>query len=157
MKYYPIALDVRNKRAIIVGGGRIAERKTLKLIQAGAKVKIVSPTLTVKLRMLLKAGKISWCKTMVREELITSAEMVVAATSDVFVNKNVAKWAKRNGILVNVVDEKDLSSFISPAIFRKDRAIFAVYTDGQDPRLSRDLKDFIKEKWDDFLSYRNRL
>ena len=58
---------------------------------------------------------------------------------------------------VNVVDNPSLSSFISPAVFRAGGAVVAVYTHGRDPVLSRDIKNFLKEQWDVFLSYRNRL
>jgi len=58
---------------------------------------------------------------------------------------------------VNVVDRARLSDFISPALLYMPKAIVAIYTEGKDPVLSRDLKNFLKERWDEFLSYRDRL
>ena len=66
-------------------------------------------------------------------------------------------WARKRSILVNVVDDPDLSDFISPAVFRSHNALVTVYSDGKNPVLSRDLKNYLKEQWNDFIAYRDRL
>ncbi len=52
MRYYPIFLDLRGQRCVVVGGGRVAERKVKGLLRAGAEVQLVSPTLTPRLALL---------------------------------------------------------------------------------------------------------
>ena len=155
--YYPIALKLKAKRALVVGGGQVAERKVKTLLQFGAEVRVISPNLTISLKKLLRSRSITWTSRVVRSSDVKGYHIVIAATSDATVNKNISELAKRRGILVNVVDRAALSSFISPAILRTSKAVVAVYTHGQDPVLSRDLKNFLKESWDVFLSYRNRL
>jgi len=157
LKYYPIALKLKNRTALVIGGGKVAERKIKTLLQFGARVRVVSPDLTAELRKLVKFRRIAWLESVVRVSDLKGADLIIAATSDVVVNKKISAWAKRRRILVNVVDGPGLSSFISPAILRIPRAIVAVYTHGLDPVLSRDLKNFLKENWDVFLSYRDRL
>ena len=155
--YYPIALKLKGRAALVVGGGQVAERKVKTLLQFGAEVRVISPNLTISLKKLLQSRNITWMRRVVRSSDIKDYYIVIAATSAATVNKNISKWAKKRGILVNIVDRALLSSFISPAILRTPKAVVAVYTHGQDPALSRDLKNFLKENWDVFLSYRNRL
>ncbi|MFA5146821.1 MAG: bifunctional precorrin-2 dehydrogenase/sirohydrochlorin ferrochelatase [Candidatus Omnitrophota bacterium] len=156
MKCYPIAVKINDKKAIVAGGGKIATRKALSLISAGACVTVIAPETTERLRGLVKMGRIKWVRRLVKRQDVKSAYMVIAATSDKLVNREVSAWAREERMLVNAVDDPKWSNFVSPAVLKKKRAIVAVYTDGRDPVLSRDLKNFLKEHWDVFLSYRNR-
>ncbi|MCK9554348.1 bifunctional precorrin-2 dehydrogenase/sirohydrochlorin ferrochelatase [bacterium] len=155
--YYPIAIKLKDRTAIVVGGGKVAERKVQTLLEFGACVRVISPELTARLQKLSRFRRITWTRRVVRSSDIKGADIVIAATSDVTVNKNVSRLAKRAGIQVNVVDNPALCSFISPAVFHASDAVVAVYTHGRDPVLSRDIKNFLKEQWDVFLSYRDRL
>jgi len=155
--YYPIALKLENRHVLVVGGGIVAERKVKSLLASGALVKIVSPSITNGLQRLYSQRKISYIKRKYKSLDVATFKLVIAATNDNGINALVSKNAKRKAVLVNVVDNAKLSDFISPAVLRKNKAIIAVCTNGKDPVLSRDLKNFLKENWDDFLSYRNRL
>ncbi|MEE8360445.1 MAG: bifunctional precorrin-2 dehydrogenase/sirohydrochlorin ferrochelatase [Candidatus Omnitrophota bacterium] len=155
-KYYPIALNLKDKHALVVGGGKIAQRKVVSLRRAGALVRVVSPEITSTLKRFCEAGDIEWIERRVRPSDVKRADMIIAATNDPEINKKVSRLARQEGILINVVDDSHLSDFISPAVFRARSGIVAVYTDGKDPVLSRDLKNFLKEKWRDFLRYRSR-
>lgn len=156
MRYYPIAIILKNKKAVVVGGGAVAERKILSLADAGADITVVSPEITGRLTRLVKDGRIRWLKHFVKQSDLSNADIIIAASSDASVNKRVSSWAKKIKTAANVVDNSALSDFISPAVFKKQKAIIAVYTDGREPELSRDLKNFLKEHWDEFISYRNR-
>lgn len=155
--YYPLGLRLKGRLALVVGGGYVAERKTKTLLKFGAKIRIISPSLVPALKRLAKSHKIIWLGRKIKPSDIRGADIVIAATSVTNVNRKVSQWAKKRGVLINVVDNIRLSSFISPAIFSKGKATVAIYTNGREPALSRDLKKFLKEKWNDFLSYRNRL
>lgn len=155
--HYPLAINLEGRLAVVAGGGKVAERKIKKLLEAKARIRVVSPNITPGLKRLASRSKIVWVPGFVRNGDLRFASIVIAATSDHSVNKSVSEWARQQNIWVNVVDKPDLSDFISPAIFRKQNAIVAVYTNGRDPVLSRDLKNFLKEHWDVFLSYRHRL
>lgn len=157
MKYYPVALKVKGVYALVVGGGEVAERKAVGLLKAGAKVTVISPKVTIALERLAKRAKLTWLKRKVNQNDITKARIVIAATNDTLINKSVSSWSKKQNILVNIVDNPSLSTFISPAVFKSKQAIIAVNSNGRDPEFSRDLKNFIKEQWDEFLSYRRRL
>lgn len=156
LKYYPVAVKLKKRLAIVVGGGKVAERKAEALRGSGATVRLISPKATPHLRRLARDKKIVWIKRRFHRNDTAGAHIIVAATNDPETNALVSHWAQRRKIWVNVVDKPVLSDFISPAVFRAENAIITVYTDGRDPVLSRDVKNFLKERWDDFLSYRNR-
>ncbi len=157
ISYYPLAANLKGRLAVVIGGGRVAEHKIKKLLEVKAKIKVVSPTITLGLKRLVSNGKIIWIPRIARSLDLRSASIAVAATSSSSINKVISRWGRKQGVWVNVVDNPSLSDFISPAIFRKQKALIAVYTNGSEPALSRDLKNFLKENWGVFLSYRNRL
>jgi len=156
-KYFSIAIRLKDKKALIVGGGEVAERKAKTMLDFGARVRVVSPTLTTALKGLVRSGKIKWLNRPVRSPDVKGVDIIIAATSSTGINRKISHWAKRQGILVNVVDNAELSSFISPAVATIDKAVISVQTNGRQPELSRDIKNFLKENWDVFLSYRRRL
>lgn len=155
--YYPIALKVKDANVLVVGGGAVAERKVKTLLESGARIKVVSPLITKRLQQLYKKGKINYIRRKYESPDIANSKLVIAATNDRKINALISKDAKRKAVLINVVDKAKLSDFISPALFSKGKATVAIYTDARQPPLSRDLKNFLKEHWDEFLSYRRRL
>lgn len=157
MKYYPIALNLKNFDVLVVGGGKVAERKVVRLLEVGALVRIVSPEIIAKLDRLVKEKKIAWTDRAVQKKDVHGVAIVIAATNDKHINEKVSYWAREKRIWINVVDNKNLSDFISPTILRKGKALIAVYSDGREPVFSRDLKNYLKEHWNDFLSYRRGL
>jgi siroheme synthase-like protein len=157
MDYLPIAIRLKNRKAIVVGGGIVAERKIETLLLSGVDLTVISPSLTAKLVKAFKLSRFRWLKRKIQQADVAGVDMVVAATNDKSVNENVSEWAGHSKILVNVVDKPKISDFISPALLEKEEALVAVYTDGKNPVLSRDLKNYLGEKWDDFLLYRDRL
>lgn len=157
INYYPIALNLKGKVSLVIGGGKVSERKVRSLLESGARITLVSPEATCRLKHLSRSRKIKWIKRRVRSSDLKQADIIIAATSKPDVNDKVSEWAGKQNKLVNVVDRKELSSFISTAVFHNCNASISVYTHGKDPALSRDLKNFLKERWDEFLSYRSRL
>ena len=155
--YYPLALNIYHKLSVVVGGGRVAERKVYALQEANAYIRIVSPQLTAALTQMWKEGDIDWVPRQVQKADIIGAYLIIAATNDESVNKELSRWAHEYKIWVNVVDKPSLSTFISPAVVRMNEVVITIYTNGKDPVLARDIKSFLKENWNEFLSYRHRL
>lgn len=157
MEYFPIAIRLKREKTLVVGGGAVAERKIISLLEAGARVWVVAPRITLKLDSLLAQDRIKWLNRKFQDSDVKGCVVAIAATNDSKLNQEISRLAKESAVLVNVVDKPLISDFISPAVFRADQALITVYSDGKDPVLSRDLKNYLKEKWDDFLSYRHRL
>jgi precorrin-2 dehydrogenase/sirohydrochlorin ferrochelatase len=138
--YYPLLLNIRGKKCLVVGGGEVALRKAQMLLEHGAAVEIVSPSFCPELDALVKDGAIRAAERAYKTEDLNNALLVVAATDDVKINKKIAAEAGRKGILINVVDEPDISDFIVPSYFRHGDIIVAVSTSGKSPALARKIR-----------------
>lgn len=140
MKYYPVLLDLRERPCVVVGGGRVAERKALSLLEAGANVTIVSPSLTNKLQELSSSGKITHLAKTFADEDIAGASLVVAATGLREVNTEIGRLCRKKQVLVNVVAPPGESSFIVPSVVDRGALLIAVSTSGESPALSKRIR-----------------
>jgi len=140
-EYYPVNLKIKDKRCVVVGGGKVAERKIKFLLEKGALVTIISPEITSSLEELWREGKINHLPVTYFSSSLKDAFLVIAATDDCITNSHVAKDANKLGILVNVVDSPDESSFIMPAILSRGDLTIAVSTGGRSPALARKIKE----------------
>ena len=138
--YYPAFLDLRDRRCLVVGGGAVAERKVEALRDAGARVVVVSPTLTGALDALVAAGSIEHRARRFRRHDTRGCALVVAATGVRTVDDAVAAAARRVRALVNVVDRPAACDFILPSVLRRGDLQIAVSTGGTSPALAREIR-----------------
>src|SRR3989304_3461770 len=103
-KYYPILLNIQDKKCLVVGGGNVAWRKVCSLKEAGARVTVVSPGFCPEME---KETGIERIQQKYNEEFLSGAGVVVAASDDEEVNKKVYYGAAKRGILVNFVDRPE--------------------------------------------------
>jgi precorrin-2 dehydrogenase/sirohydrochlorin ferrochelatase len=152
MQYYPIFLDIRKKPCLVIGGGKVAERKIKGLLKAGARVTVMSPVVTKEIKALAKAKKLrhepqsltSRDKTKLAA-LIDKAFLVISATNSEKVNKRVVDEARRAGKPVNVVDSPKLCSFIAPSVVERGPLLIALSTSGRFPMLAKTLGQNLDE------------
>ena len=146
MPYYPIFLDLCGRRCVVVGGGKVAERKVRKLLRAGAKVRVISPDFTPGLESLRKAGKIRVARRKFRRgDLRARAHghaplLVFAATDDPAAQQAIRQRAKAAGALVNRADGAANSDFLVPASVTRGNFNVAISTSGTSPALARLLR-----------------
>jgi siroheme synthase-like protein len=140
MRYYPIYLDLKERDVLVVGGGVIAEGKAMQLVEAGARVTVVSPELTEALRAAADREEIIHLRGSFIEENLNGAYLVVSATDDRKVNEKVAKAARERGLLCNIVDQPDLCNFITPALVTRGELQISVSTGGGSPTLTQRVK-----------------
>jgi precorrin-2 dehydrogenase/sirohydrochlorin ferrochelatase len=138
--YYPIFVDLTRRRCLIVGGGPVAERKAQGLLEAMARVTVVSPALTTQLRRWALAGLVTHRPRPFEAEDVEGCALVIAATDRGAVNTHVARVARRRGIWVNVVDTPDECDFIAPAVVRRGALQLAISTGGNSPMLAKRLR-----------------
>jgi len=156
--YYPLFLDLTDKLCIVVGGGAVAERKARGLLNAGARVRLISPEVTRGVRRLARQGRIEVVSREYQEGDLDGAALAIAATSASEVNMRVKEESKRLSIPLNVADRPDLGNFIVPAVVRKGPVVVAVSTSGLLPVLARRLKEEIDLKLSaDYLPYARRV
>lgn len=145
--YYPISLSVKDKSCAVIGGGQIALRKVITLLECGAKITIISPELCPELASLADEKEI---RTILREYCtgdLKGVFVAIAATDNSIINRQIAEDARAKSVLVNVVDDAGESDFIAPAIIRRGDITIAISTSGQSPALSRKLRTKLEREF----------
>ena len=140
MRYYPVLLDVRGRCCVVVGGGKVAERKVVALIDAGADLAVVSLELTPFLTELASRGTIAHRSKSFDERDLAGAYLVIAATNDASVNENVARTCRKAGILVNAATSPGEGTFVVPSVVVRGDMLIAISTCGSSPALSRKVR-----------------
>ena len=146
MRYFPVFLDLQDKSCVVVGGGRVAERKVKTLLKAGARVKVISPELTGPLARLKSQEKIVHYPRAYRPKDLGGAFITITATDNRAINERVFQEAMERGIPVNVVDDPAHSSFIVPSLVKKKDLIVAISTSGKSPALARLLRQKLEKE-----------
>jgi precorrin-2 dehydrogenase/sirohydrochlorin ferrochelatase len=136
-KFYPIYLDVKGKRCVIVGGGKVAYRKVCSLKDAGADVIVVSPDICPE---MADAEGITLINTNYDEKYLEGALLVIAATDNEAVNEKVALDAGKRNLIVNVVDRPELCSFIVPSTITRGDLCISISTGGASPAVAKKIR-----------------
>ena len=137
MDTLPIFMNMRGRRAAVIGGGDVSARKCALLRAAGARITVTAPALCTTLAAQVERGEIEWVQAAYTPKALDDVDIVVAATNDRPVNAEVSCDAQRRHLPVNVVDDPELCSFIMPAIVDRSPLIVAVSTGGSAPVLAR--------------------
>jgi precorrin-2 dehydrogenase/sirohydrochlorin ferrochelatase len=154
-RYYPAFLNLRGKNVVIVGGGRVAERKMLSLMNTGANITVISPEITRRILREKQGGKIRLIKRPFRKGDLINVFLVISATDSSAINKEVSREAPG---LVNVVDVPALCNFIVPSVIRRGALNIAISTSGISPAMSKTIRGEIQKQYGPvFAGYLNLL
>lgn len=143
--YYPVFLNIRGKRCVVVGGGKVALRRVKVLLEHGADVEVVSPSLCPELGQLAKAQTITVLLKEYEPKDIEGAFIAIAATAESDTNQKVADEARRQKILVNVATSPEQSDFILPSYLRRGNLTIAVSTAHRSPALARKIRTRLEQ------------
>lgn len=143
--YFPAFLDLHGKKCIVVGGGKVSLRKIKMLLDCGAKVTVISPTLHPDLTQLVNKKALHGISRKYELGDLEDAVIVIAATDVKEINEQVAEEAKRLGVFVNVIDDPDSSNIITPSFFRRGDLTVAISTAGRSPALARKLRTKLEQ------------
>lgn len=149
MAYYPIFLELKGKKILIVGGGQVAERKVETLLDCGAEINIVSLRLTDKLNKIIENNGLHYLQEEFQEEHLDGVFLVIAATDDRNLNHKISTMAQEKGLLINAVDQPADCNFIVPSIVRKGDLQIAISTSGKSPALARRLREQLDRQFGD--------
>ncbi|MHB1458178.1 MAG: precorrin-2 dehydrogenase/sirohydrochlorin ferrochelatase family protein [Armatimonadota bacterium] len=149
MAHYPINLNLKDRKCIVVGGGCIAERKAGALCEFGAAVSIVAPELTAGLRQMVDSQIVTYIDDVFRADMLDGVFVAIAATDDREVNRAVYLESEKRGILVNVVDDPELCSFYTPAVIQRGNLIISISTSGESPTLARKIREELELQFGD--------
>jgi precorrin-2 dehydrogenase/sirohydrochlorin ferrochelatase len=152
---YPVVLDVTGLLAVVAGGGRVATRRALGLLDAGARVRAVAPEATAELAARAETSALQWLRRPWRQGDLAGAALVVAATGSPATNRAVAAQARAAGVPVNVADRPEAGTFQVPAVLQRGGLVLAVATSGRVPGLAgalrRRLGDQFGPEWADLV------
>lgn len=146
MAYFPMFVDMTERECLIVGGGNVAYRKVMVMLDFGAKVTVVAEDICDELRKLTagdranKENRITFIKRRFERKDCDGMEMVIAATDDNALNHEIAEYCKAKGIMVNAVDQKADCSFIFPSYIKEKNLVAAFSSGGNSPVLTQYLK-----------------
>jgi precorrin-2 dehydrogenase/sirohydrochlorin ferrochelatase len=166
--YYPVFLNLKGRSCVVIGGGKVAERKARSLLKAGANIKIISPEFTEGLKKLSKSiggvsnscGRLQLIKRPFRIEDLKEAFLVIAATSSRELHKKIASYLMNSplnspsylkrgkggvGGLLNVVDEPELCTFIVPSVVKRGPLTIAISTSGASPAMAKAIRKEIEK------------
>lgn len=141
MALYPLFADLRGRSVLVVGGGAVALRKVARLLEAGARVSVGAPQLHAGLLALVRNGTLEHLPGGFRAQWLAGRWLAIAATGDHAVNRAVAAAAQARRVLVNVVDDAELSSFHVPAVIDRAPVQVAISSAGAAPMLARALRE----------------
>lgn len=149
---YPMMINIKNKKCLVVGGGNVAFRKIIELIEYGAKVTLVSRGINENLKFTVENKSIIYIEDSYKNEYIKDAFIVIAATNDSGVNLQIARDCEKKDILVNVVDDLEMSRFIVPAKVKRGDLTITISTNGKCPFYSKLLRRKLETQFDDRYS-----
>jgi len=144
---YPLFLDIRGKQTVVVGAGRVAERKIVSLLEYGARVRVIAPVATAEIQAWAASDRIVMTLRPYQPGDLGDAFLVICATDDHSVNKQVFAEAEQNHTLVNVVDVPQLSNFILPAVVKRGPLQIAISTSGAAPAVAKHIRADLEESF----------
>lgn len=145
MGYYPVFLEMKQRRCVVIGGGAVAERRVDGLLAAGASVTVISPAMTEKLRGLLAQGTIRHLAREHRPGDLAGCELALIAMDDPELNAATCREARSRYVWVNSADDPAQCDFIVPAVLRRGGLVVAVSTGGESPAVTRAIREELDE------------
>ena len=156
MGKYPIFLNLMGRRAVVIGGGAVAARKAMSLIEAGARLVVIAEHIDDKLEMLCRESSATIIESKYSKEYISEAALVIAATNNRPLNTQIYKDCQELEILCNVVDQPELCDFFIPAVVKRGDLQIAVCTEGDCPayagHIRNKLESIFTEQHGQFLA-----
>ena len=144
MDYFPFFFDLKDKPVLLVGAGGVALRKARLLTKAGAALVCVAPAIEPELEQLLATGNGRWHPRTVQDTDVDGVCLVVCATNDRAVNAHISALCQQRFLPVNVVDDPELCSVITPAIVDRNPLLIAITSGGAVPVLARRIKQMLE-------------
>jgi precorrin-2 dehydrogenase / sirohydrochlorin ferrochelatase len=146
-RYYPVNLDIRDRRCLVVGGGGVGTRKVEGLRACAARVTLVSLRISDRLRPLAADGRIEWRDREYRTDDLDGMFLVIGATDDPDLNRRIHADAASRNMLCNIADRPEVCNFILPAVVRRGDLILAVSTSGRSPAFAKKLRKELEARF----------
>lgn len=156
-KYLPIYVSAKSYPILIVGGGKVALRKIDTLIEFTDNITVVAPALDAKIEYYATKGNLKVEKREYDSAEAANYGLVISASDDEALNREVYNDCMDAGVMVNVVDNPALCSFIFPAVLKREDLSIAISTDGKAPFLAAHLRTILENIFPDHWKKISRL
>ena len=147
MRYYPVHLDIKDRNVLVVGGGGVGTRKVKTLLDCGARVTVVSREVSDKLQALAAAGDINLEQRPYRSQDLNGMFLVIGATNDMKLNRQISNDAERLNTLCNIADRPEVCNFILPSIVRRNDLVITISTSGKSPAMAKKLRKALEKQY----------
>lgn len=142
---YPVYVDLQDRKCLIIGGGKVAERKIEQLLDYDCSIKVVSLRTEEKIKHWADLGLIQLYQREFQALDLEHVFMAFVATDDNQVNASLSKICRERGILVNAVDDPPHCDFYVPSILKRNSLVLAISTGGKSPAFARRLRQELEE------------
>ena len=153
-KYFPIFIDISEKKIVVIGGGNIATRRVNTLLMFAKQIEVVAPEVTAELRELADKGEIIWTQCGYCKEQVYAADIVLATTNYPEINHRVKadceqiKEETGRNVLVNIADDKTMCDFYFPGIVNMGEIVVGINSGGNNPGLVKNTRKKIQSLLD---------
>ena len=145
MKVYPVNLNIENKKCVVVGGGKVALRKILGLLDAGAKIEVIAPEVCEEILQLYEEKKITLIFEKYSAEKISDGIILIAATNDSELNKKILVDGQKKNFLVDSVDGD--GTFNVPSKIQREDFLLTISTAGTSPAFSKFVRENLEKEF----------
>ncbi len=149
MKYYPVNLNIYNKKVLVVGGGTVATRKAERLAERGADITVVSPEISPEIAGFVKQSRVRWVDRTYKAGDEKGAFAVFCAISpgkkSIKIEEGLFKRCVKKNILINIADKPEFCTFTLPALVSRGEFDIAIFTGGLSPRLAKKIKEDLEK------------
>ncbi|MBZ8172624.1 NAD(P)-binding protein [Staphylococcus cohnii] len=156
MSYIPLVVDISQKQIVVIGGGKIAERRVNVLKTYTKQIQIISPTLTNSLEHLVDKQVIQWRNKTFESSDVQDADLIIAATNDTDVNQSILQ-AKPDRALINMAGQALAGDVFIPSILRRGKLMISVSTQGASPKLTSqilaELQQHFNSAYGDYVDF----
>ena len=143
--YFPMFIDLTDRKIFVAGGGRIARRRIEALVKFGADIHVTAPRVCPEIALLAEEGKIKTILREYRPSDLDGMNFAITATDDREVNRAVYEECRKRGIPVNVADDKMLCDFYFPALVLTDDVVIGIGSGGESPGRVKEVRQRIEK------------
>jgi len=147
LRYYPVNLDIKKRKCLVVGGGDVGTRKVVTLLECGACVTVVSIDASEKILKLAGSGRIELKRRPYAGEDLEGMFLVICATDNENLNLQVSRDAEKLNMLCNIADRPEACNFILPALVKRGDLVIAVSTSGRSPAFAKKLRKDLEKQY----------
>jgi precorrin-2 dehydrogenase/sirohydrochlorin ferrochelatase len=151
MSWYPVSLNLKGRNCLIIGGGKVAERKLKSLIKAEANVTLIAPKINAILQEMREAGAYHYLNSTYQTNDVNGFFLVIAATDCSETNSRIGADAESQAILFNSANSYEYSNFYPAAASQCGDIQLAVSSNGKNPYLAKKICKYIEQKFDSSL------